>query len=125
MSDAVNHPAHYTSHVSGTECIDFTKKMDFLLGNAFKYVWRHDKKNGVEDLKKALWYVNAYMETPRMNFLVKLKRLLDEDPPIYALDSINDMMLLNLWHGWKYDRRDLLAHVALGLEKVIAFREAA
>ena len=37
MSDAVNHPAHYTSHVSGTECIDFTKKMDFLLGNAFKF----------------------------------------------------------------------------------------
>jgi hypothetical protein len=31
--------------------------MGFNLGNAFKYIWRADLKNGVEDLKKAKWYL--------------------------------------------------------------------
>ena len=53
--DKVNHPKHYTEHPSGIECIQITEHMDFCLGNAMKYIWRHDKKNGVEDLKKAVW----------------------------------------------------------------------
>lgn len=30
--------------------------------NAFKYVWRAKKKNGVEDIKKAILYLNKYIE---------------------------------------------------------------
>ena len=30
----------------------------FCLCNAFKYLWRHRNKNGVEDLKKCRWYLN-------------------------------------------------------------------
>lgn len=56
-NDAVNHPKHYTSHPSGVECITVTEHMNFCLGNAVKYVWRADEKNGVEDLKKAIWYL--------------------------------------------------------------------
>jgi hypothetical protein len=56
--DNVNHPAHYTQHKSGIECIQVTEYMNFLLGNAMKYIWRADLKNGVEDLKKAIWYIN-------------------------------------------------------------------
>jgi hypothetical protein len=55
--DPVNHPKHYTSHPSGIECIQITEHMSFTLGNAMKYIWRADLKNGVEDLKKALWYI--------------------------------------------------------------------
>lgn len=61
--DPVNHPAHYTS--GGIECIDAMQAAfgddavkGFCLCNAFKYLWRHRQKNGVEDLKKARWYLN-------------------------------------------------------------------
>jgi hypothetical protein len=55
--DPVNHPKHYTNHPSGVECIQITRHMGFNLGNAMKYVWRADLKNGVEDLEKAIWYI--------------------------------------------------------------------
>ncbi len=59
MSDPVNHPAHYTSHPSGVECIAITEHMTFLLGNAMKYIWRADRKaDGLQDLKKARWYLD-------------------------------------------------------------------
>ena len=60
--DFVNHPPHYTSHPSGIECIQITEHMSFLMGNAMKYLWRADMKNGVEDLKKAIWYLNREIE---------------------------------------------------------------
>ncbi len=56
--DPVHHPKHYTAHPSGVECIQITRHMGFNLGNAVKYVWRADLKNGVEDLEKAVWYLN-------------------------------------------------------------------
>jgi hypothetical protein len=55
--DAVNYPRHYVSHPSGIECIQITEHMGFCLGNAFKYLWRADLKNGTEDLEKAVWYI--------------------------------------------------------------------
>lgn len=61
--DNVNHPKHYTQ--GGIECIDamiaaLGKQvvMDFCLGNAFKYIFRCKNKNGLEDVKKANWYIN-------------------------------------------------------------------
>ena len=58
MSDSVNHPKHYLNHPSGIECIQITEHMSFNLGNAVKYIWRCDlKKDAIEDLKKAVWYV--------------------------------------------------------------------
>jgi hypothetical protein len=58
VPDVVNHPPHYTSHPSGIECIQITEHMGFNLGNAVKYVWRADLKNdAIEDLKKAVWYI--------------------------------------------------------------------
>ncbi len=55
--DPVNHPKHYTQHPSGVECIQITRHMGFNLGNAMKYIWRADLKNGTEDLEKAVWYL--------------------------------------------------------------------
>lgn len=55
--DVVNHPPHYLQHPSGVECIQITEHMGFTLGNAMKYLWRADYKNGVEDLQKAIWYI--------------------------------------------------------------------
>jgi len=58
MTDSVNHPEHYTQHPSGIECIQITEHMGFCVGNAIKYLWRHEQKGGVEDLKKARWYLD-------------------------------------------------------------------
>lgn len=57
--DGVNHPKHYTDSPSGIECIQVTEHMDFCIGNAVKYLWRAGKKDdSVQDLKKAIWYIN-------------------------------------------------------------------
>jgi hypothetical protein len=63
MTDAVNSPSHYT--VGGIETIDFieAKKLDYNLGNVVKYVTRADYKgNKLEDLQKALWYLNRAVD---------------------------------------------------------------
>lgn len=64
MSDAVNHPGHYTSHPSGVECIDIVEHMNFCLGNAVKYIWRADLKHGdpIEDLEKATFYIRREID---------------------------------------------------------------
>jgi hypothetical protein len=63
VSDNVNHPRHYTKHPSGIECIQITEHMGFNLGNAMKYIWRADLKgNQVEDLEKAVWYINREIQ---------------------------------------------------------------
>lgn len=67
-ADNVNHPQHYTG---GIECIDamlqqFGKEQvkSFCLLNAFKYLFRCNKKHDtpIEDIKKAIWYLNKYIE---------------------------------------------------------------
>ena len=61
--DVVNHPPHYTAHPSGVECIQITEHMGFCLGNAVKYIWRADLKgDAVEDLRKAIWYIQREIE---------------------------------------------------------------
>lgn len=63
MSDHVNHPAHYTA--GKVECIDalaaatvgLTGIEAVCTANAIKYLWRWKRKNGVEDIEKAIWYL--------------------------------------------------------------------
>lgn len=63
--DPVNHPAHYTA--ASIEVIDFLEawNLPFHLANAIKYICRagrKDKNKTVEDLRKAVWYVNRYID---------------------------------------------------------------
>lgn len=61
--DPVNHPPHYTSHPSGIEGIKVTEHMGFCIGNAIKYLWRADlKHDAVEDMRKAIWYIEREIE---------------------------------------------------------------
>lgn len=63
--DMVNHPGHYISE-TGLETIDVIEAFTFDLkgieatdtGNVLKYMCRWKSKNGLEDLKKAQWYLN-------------------------------------------------------------------
>lgn len=72
--DKVNHPSHYSylKKLVGIEVIDITRHMDFDLGNAIKYILRaghkteegyNDKAKTIEDLKKAVWYINDKIKT--------------------------------------------------------------
>jgi hypothetical protein len=64
-SDPIN-PSHYKQ--GGIECIEAMKValgggfLGYLRGNAIKYLWRYDKKNGIEDLKKARWYLDRLIK---------------------------------------------------------------
>ena len=60
MSDNVNHPEHYET--GPFECIELSHHYSFAVGNAIKYVWRHQMKNGLEDLEKARWYLHYASE---------------------------------------------------------------
>lgn len=67
VADNVNHPAHYET--GKFECIEVMIETmgkeavaDFCLCNAFKYLYRHKRKNGVEDIEKAQWYISKYLE---------------------------------------------------------------
>ena len=63
--DPINHPSHYTKNggVESIEAIESSMSKEafrgFLKGNVQKYVWRYEDKNGLEDLKKARWYLDA------------------------------------------------------------------
>lgn len=70
----VTHPFHYTSHPSGIECIEITRHYNFNIGNAIKYLWRaglkseigkSDMEKQIEDLEKAVWYIQDYVNTLR------------------------------------------------------------
>lgn len=65
--DNVNHPSHYETN--GVECIVAMEAaqgvgavQNFCICNAFKYIWRHKHKNGAEDIRKAVWYLNKWLE---------------------------------------------------------------
>lgn len=56
MSDNVNHPKHYEA--GPFECIELSRLLSSDWGQAVQYCFRWQHKNGVEDLKKALWFIN-------------------------------------------------------------------
>ena len=75
--DNINHPAHYT--FGSIEVIDAIEGLllPYHLGNALKYIARAGRKDPAkteEDLRKAIWYINRYIE-----FLAKQKGGSDVD----------------------------------------------
>lgn len=66
--DNVNHPSHYTQ--GGIECIDAIKAATVgkepmeavCVANIVKYLWRYEEKNGLEDVKKARWYLERLIK---------------------------------------------------------------
>lgn len=60
--DVVNNPPHYQGEVEAIDAIksSMTKEQytGYLKGNIMKYLWRFERKNGIEDLKKANVYLN-------------------------------------------------------------------
>ena len=70
--DVVSKPKHYAS--TSIECIDAMRETQgveatkqFCICNAFKYLWRSKNKGGMEDINKAMWYLNKYLELGETN----------------------------------------------------------
>ena len=68
MIDNVNHPSHYNQ--GGIECIEALKAATVgktgieavCVANVIKYCWRYEEKNGLEDVKKAQFYINRLIQ---------------------------------------------------------------
>ena len=68
LKDNVNHPSHYTQ--GDIECIDAIKAATVgktgieaaCVANVIKYLWRYEAKNGVEDVRKARWYIDRLIK---------------------------------------------------------------
>lgn len=79
VGDRVNHPQHYQDP-SGIECIEIVRHRDFNIGNAIKYLWRAGLKaeegydikvKMIEDLKKAIFYINDEIKLIEGEFDIK------------------------------------------------------
>ena len=71
--DMINHPSHYTQ--GKVECIDALESATIgksgieavCVANVIKYLWRYEEKNGIEDVKKAQFYLNRLLATLENN----------------------------------------------------------
>lgn len=84
MADNVNHPSHYET--GKFECIEVMQEVfgteavqNFCVCNAFKYLYRHRRKNGKEDIEKAQWYINKYLELEEKDELKRVSESGNED----------------------------------------------
>lgn len=84
MADMVNHPTHYET--GKFECIEVMVEtqgveavQDFCICNAFKYLYLHRRKNGKEDIEKAQWYINKYLELEEKDELKRVSESGTED----------------------------------------------
>jgi hypothetical protein len=69
--DIVNNPPHYQGEVEAIDSIKASMSYEafkgYCQGNALKYVIRYNRKNGVEDLRKAQWYINRLIKEIEKN----------------------------------------------------------
>ena len=95
VEDAIHHPKHYTSDDCGVEAIEITSLLPACISNAVKYVWRCGKKDeDLQELKKALWYINYSIENDLPSFVNELSDSLEYE------DLINKVK--SHWVGNKY-----------------------
>lgn len=88
MSDNVCHPKHYTQ--GGIECIDALKAATVgktgieavCVANVIKYLFRYENKNGLEDVRKAQWYINRLIQ--------ELEEKESSKPDNVPIDNLDD-----------------------------------
>ena len=96
MKDMVNHPSHYET--GKFECIDVMLETqgeesvkNFCLCNALKYIYRHRRKNGVEDIKKAKWYIDKFLELSETPIEEKAPEILTPGETNLYADLLEEM----------------------------------
>lgn len=121
MTEIAKQP-HYNAHGSGVECLDVVKDLPFSIGNVIKYSWRYSLKNGLEDLKKALVYIERCNLTEdehtyqmvqelganeELDFLVEKVRVLEFENPFSPLY----FMIEALHYGLYGDREEYFRNI--------------
>ena len=95
VSDTVHRPKHYTSDDCGVEAIEITSLLPACISNAVKYVWRCGKKDeDLQELKKALWYINYSIDNDLPSFVDQLSDSLEFQEMVERVKSY--------WVGNKY-----------------------
>ena len=95
VADSIHHPKHYTSDDCGVEAIEVTSLLPACISNAVKYVWRCGKKDeDLQELKKALWYINYSIDNDLPSFVNELSDSLEYEALINKVKSH--------WVGNKY-----------------------
>ena len=95
VSDTIHHPKHYTSDDCGVEAIEITSLLPACISNAVKYVWRCGKKDeDLQELKKALWYINYSIDNDLPSFVDQLSDSLEFQELVEKVKSH--------WVGHKY-----------------------
>lgn len=99
--DLINSPPHYKG--ARWESIEIIEALgnQFRLGNALKYIFRHQKKNGVEDLHKARWYLERELAAERMPHCRAFDvRFYEQNARFFAESfGITDVSLINAVAG--------------------------
>lgn len=96
--DMVNSPPHYNSHPSGVEVIEITRHLNFNIGNAVKYILRHEKKGSpLQDIDKAIWYIRDSLHNSDVfewptRAAVTLVKYINYDP------DMDPRLVSALWH---------------------------
>ena len=87
MKEDIVNPKRYTGNK--LECWDFwlLAGLNPLVASAVKYVWRYKDKNGVEDLKKALVFLDKMKDTPQESLYFTEKEFFADE---YLLESMSD-----------------------------------
>ena len=95
IDDTIHHPKHYTSDGCGVEAIEVTSLLPACISNAVKYVWRCGKKDeDLQELKKALWYINYSIDNDLPSFVDQLSDSLEFQSLVEKVKSH--------WAGNKY-----------------------
>ena len=98
----VDHPSHYAGSIEAIDAIaaataGLAGVEAFDTGNALKYLWRWKRKNGVEDLNKAVWYIQHLIKhleevdgtQPSLEKCITLtSTIVDVNKPITATDQL-------------------------------------
>lgn len=112
-------PPHYRSRA--VECIEFTERLNFCMGNAFKYVWRHREKNGAEDLKKARWYLQRQLDSCAVMHLLEPEEyaeLMDGLEKCELDDLMQHVLEEILYHAF-FESEDSLLEAMCGVSELL------
>lgn len=111
MTDNVNHPSHYNN--GSVECIDAMEAATvnksgaeaICTSNVIKYLWRYEAKNGLEDVKKAQWYLNRLIAELEGKAAVTPGSE-PECNHVWTLDLVKDLPVICIYCGKVQEKHD-------------------
>jgi len=120
-TENVNHPSHYNQHPAGIECIDIIRHYTCDIANAIKYLWRAglkadysmaDCEKEIEDLNKAIWYIEDYVQHHRPSTYLPVDRS-EMEHTIYELTGYSVRQITESYPNTIHMALFCLLHVGL------------